>query len=173
MTTHASHDSETLAKGQQVITVCALLHKNDSGIHKVFLPRRASTKKFLPDVFELPGGHVDFGEELEAGLQREIREEFGMETKIGSPFAAFTYVNDVKGSHSVEIVYFATFIGDESQITLNPADHSEYMWLSAEELPQAYTETKGADDIEFECLKNGLALLDGAQPNYATKMKQY
>jgi ADP-ribose pyrophosphatase YjhB (NUDIX family) len=69
-----SHDSETLAVGQQVITACAFIHQQFDGVEKVFLPRRALTKKFLPGVFELPGGHIDFGEDIVVGLKREIME---------------------------------------------------------------------------------------------------
>lgn len=43
------------------------------------MPKRADTKKFLPSVYELPGVHIDFGEEPVSGLKREIYEEFGME----------------------------------------------------------------------------------------------
>lgn len=161
-----SHDSEVLADGQQVITACALIHKTENGVPRVFMPRRAKTKKFLPDVFELPGGHIDFGEGLVDGLAREINEEFGMKVKIGSPFAAFTYVNDVKKSHSAEVIYFATFVDSEDDITLDPSDHSEYIWVSLDEISKAYTEAKGADDEEFVYLRIGLELLNGGLLNY-------
>ncbi|MDP3883136.1 MAG: hypothetical protein Q8Q48_03725 [Candidatus Staskawiczbacteria bacterium] len=53
-----SHDSEKPAQGQQVITACAFIHHNFDGVEKLFMPRRADTKKFLPGVYELPGGHI-------------------------------------------------------------------------------------------------------------------
>ncbi len=91
-----SHDSETPAHGQQVITVCAFIHHDFDGTRKVFLPKRAETKKFLPGVYELPGGHIDYGEDIIAGLKREIMEEMGIKIRVGDPFAAFTYLNEIK-----------------------------------------------------------------------------
>ena len=117
------NDSEVPAVGKQVIVACAFIHHNFDGVEKIFMPRRAATKKFMPSVFELPGGHVDFGEDIVAGLKREIREEFGKTITVGDPFAVFTYHNSVKGSHSIEVVYFAQF--DEiSNIQLNPKDQA-------------------------------------------------
>lgn len=164
--TKVSHDSETLADGQQVITAVAFIHHNFDGVEKVFLPKRAGTKKFLPDVFEMPGGHIDYGEDLTVGLAREIDEEFGMRATIGDPFAAFTYVNDVKRSHSVEIVYFAQFVDPIDLIKLDPGDHSEYVWVSADELPQVYNEQKGEDDVEFQIIRRGFEILNGSQPRF-------
>src|SRR5476651_1743539 len=112
-----SHDSETPAQGQQVITACAFIHHNFKGVEKVFLPKRATTKKFLPNVYELPGGHIDFGENPVDGLKREIDEEFSMKVMIGDPFYVFTYTNNIKGSHSIEVVYFAKFIDEFGKIT--------------------------------------------------------
>src|SRR3989338_2555813 len=123
----ASHDSEKPAKGQQVITACAFIHRNFDGVEKLFVPKRADTKKFLPGVFELPGGHVDFGENPVDGLKREILEELGMRANIGDPFYVFTYTNDVKGSHSIEVIYFAVFEDAIEQINLNSADHSQFL----------------------------------------------
>lgn len=133
MNNKVSHDSETPAHGQQVITACAFMHQDFDGVIKVFLPKRAATKKFLPNVYELPGGHIDFGEDLEAGLKREIREELNKEVVLGDPFAAFTYVNDIKGSHSIEIIYFAQFVGGIDDIQINAEDHSTYEWVSEQE----------------------------------------
>lgn len=157
---NVSHDSETPAKGQQVITAVAFVHALIDGEQKVFMPKRAVTKKFLPDVFELPGGHIDYGEELEAGLAREIKEEFGMNVSIGDVFGAFTYVNEVKGSHSVELIYLASFSDPIDQITLDPEDHSEYRWVAESELDSIYSEQKGEDDIEYKFVKKGFDLLN-------------
>lgn len=104
-----SHDSETPAHGKQVITACAFIHAKIGGVDKVFLPKRADTKKFIPGVYELPGGHIDFGEDIREGLKREILEEFNMTVTLGDVFETFTYRNKVKGGHSIEVIFFATF----------------------------------------------------------------
>lgn len=156
-----THDSETAAHGQQVITACAFIHHQFDGIEKVFLPKRADTKKFLPGVHELPGGHIDFGEDIVAGLTREIMEEFGVTVTIGDPFDAFTYTNEVKGSHSIEVIYFARLVDDPSAITPHPEDHSEAKWFAESELDSVYAGPKQSDDREFIAVRRGFAILRG------------
>jgi len=158
-----SHDSETPAQGQQVITACAFIHKTVDGSETVFLPKRADTKKFLPGKYELPGGHIDYGEDIAAGLKREIKEELGIEVRLGDPFAVFTYTNEVKGSHSIETVYFAQVVGDTDAITINPEDHSSYGWFSEDE---AVNLNGNQADEEVAVLKKGFALLRGESPEF-------
>ncbi|HUP26706.1 MAG TPA: NUDIX hydrolase [Candidatus Limnocylindrales bacterium] len=164
------HDSETPAQGQQVISVCAFIHHDFGGVTKVFLPKRADTKKFLPGFYELPGGHVDYGEDIVAGLKREVMEEFGMGINIGDPFAAFTYLNTVKGSHSIEVIYFATFADPLDHISLQPEDHSEYKWLAKDEVIQyrgkmtpegQAVHENGEQDAEYQTILKGFTLLEG------------
>jgi 8-oxo-dGTP diphosphatase len=157
-----SHDSETPARGQQVITACALIHHTFDGVIRVFLPKRADTKKFLPGVFELPGGHIEWGEDIVEGLKREIMEEHGMHVRVGDPFAAFTYANEVKGSHSVEVVYFAVFEDPLGQIQLNPEDHSEFKWVAQDEIDGIGP----ISDAELQNVRKGLALLNGQRPSF-------
>jgi len=88
----ATSNSENLVDGQQVITACAFIYRINKGTPELFIPKRAMTKKFLPGIFELPGGHIEFGEILEDGLRREIREEFNQEITVLDPFYAFTYI---------------------------------------------------------------------------------
>jgi 8-oxo-dGTP diphosphatase len=165
--TAISHDSETPAHGRQVITACALIHHDFDGVTKVFLPKRADTKKFLPGVYEIPGGHIDFGENIVSGLKREIREELEVEVKIGDPFAVFGYTNPVKGSHSVEIIYFATLLGSPDDIKLHPEDHSTYKWVAKDELQQLVNAQKAADDPEYQALQKAFVLLEGASLDFA------
>lgn len=161
MSENISHDSETPAQEQQVITACAFIHHNFDGIEKVFLPKRADTKKFLPGVYELPGGHIDYGEDIIKGLKREIMEEFGMKATIGDPFATFTYLNKIKGSHSIEVIYFAKFDDSLENIVIHPEDHSRFEWIAENELGKAYTEYKRGDDPEMQAVKKGFSLLKG------------
>ena len=156
-----SHDSETPARGQQVITACAFIHHNFDGIEKVFLPKRADTKKFLPGVYELPGGHIDYGEDIVHGLMREIKEEFEIAVKVGDPFAAFTYLNEVKGSHSIEVIYFCEFSGPIENIVIHPEDHSRFDWIAENEMQKIFTENKRGDDPEMQAIRKGFALLKG------------
>jgi 8-oxo-dGTP diphosphatase len=142
-----SHDSETAAHGQQVITACAVIHHDFGGVQKVFMPKRAAAKKFLPNIFEIPGGHIDYGEDIVAGLKREIFEEFGMTISVGDPFASFTYTNPIKGSHSIEVIYFAEFTDPLKNIQLHPDDHSEYQWIAETEIDQIVDNNKGVDDV--------------------------
>lgn len=160
----ASHDSETPARNQQVITAVAFIHHDFVGTKKVFLAKRAKTKKFLADIFEMPGGHIDYGEDIVEGLKREIMEEFGKSISVGDPFAVFTYTNEVKGSHSIEVAYFAQFIGSIDDIRLNSEDHSEYGWYAGDQLDSIKQNRQQNDDPEVKILRKGFALLRGERP---------
>ena len=159
--THIPNDNETPLEGQQIITACAFIHQKIDGVDKVFLAKRADTKKFLPGVYELPGGHIEFGEDVIGGLKREIDEELAMEVNIGDPFSVFTYTDVENCSQTIEVVYSAQFMSNPGSIRINPEDHSEYGWFAEDELINAATPNKGLEDDEFLAIKRGFALLSG------------
>lgn len=167
-------DSATPAYGKQVHSVCAFIHHDFDGVVKVFLPKRADSKKFLPGIYELPGGHIDLYEDLQVGLKREIKEEFGRDVTLGDPFAAFTYENQIKGSHTIEVIFFAQFTGSVDNIKLNPDDHSGYDWFSeadvvahrTEIVPTEHVSYEHSDDPEYLAILQGFKLLNGEQPNF-------
>lgn len=169
MESKVTHDSEVPAHGKQVVTACALIHHVFDGVTKVFMLKRAETKKFLPGVYEIPGGHIDFGEELVPGLKREVLEELNMNISVGDAFTAFDYHNPIKGSHSFQITYFAQFTDPIENITLHPEDHSEFSWFSYDELDAQADSLKpeGLNDIELICIKKGLKLLVGEQLSFS------
>lgn len=115
---------------QQKITACAFLHKEG----KLLTAKRAMTKSFLPGVYELVGGHVEFGETLEECLIREFREELHIDIVVGNIFYAFTYLENGNTNHVVEVEFFAKMQDEIQPIILNPEDHSEYHWITQEEI---------------------------------------
>jgi 8-oxo-dGTP diphosphatase len=54
--------------------VAALLRDSD----RVLLCHRSAGRRWYPDVWDLPGGHVEDGETANAALVRELREELGI-----------------------------------------------------------------------------------------------
>lgn len=115
---------------QQKITACAFLHKDG----KLLTAKRAMTKFFLPGVYELVGGHVEFGETLEECLVREFREELHIDIVVGNIFYAFTYLEDNGVKHVLEVEFFAKMQDEGQPIVLNPEDHLEYHWITKEEI---------------------------------------
>jgi 8-oxo-dGTP diphosphatase len=160
--TKTIHDSETPAIGRQVIVACVFIHHNFNGVEKVFLAQRALSKKFFPGVYELPGGHIDFGEDILDGLKREVHEELGKDIVVGDPFSVFTYINEVKGAHSIEVCYFAQFVGGLDDVQLEPADHMGWGWF-AENDEHVFSVNREPGDKELDVMRRGFALLKGSK----------
>lgn len=110
----------------QIITTGVFIHKDG----QVLLVKRADTETFASKHWELPGGHVDFGETIEEALTREALEETGLDVVVKQVFHAFTYVLPETNKHYVEIIMMAQLKNENQKIQLHPAEHSEYKWIS-------------------------------------------
>ena len=135
----------------QSITACAVIVKGQ----KAFIAKRAATKKFLPNKFEIPGGHVEFGEAPEEALKRELIEEMGLKIEVLMPFHAFAYLTDNGNDHCIEIDYLAKIKPEDQRITLRPEEHSEFRWISEAEIPD-YLQN---NDPEAAAIRKGLELM--------------
>lgn len=133
------------------IVVCALIEHGG----KLFVAKRANTKTSWPGRYEIIGGHLDPGESLEDGLRREIMEEVGAGIEIGQIVDAFTYQSQDEGVFKVEICYLCHF-PEGVEPTLNPEDHSEFRWITEEELPLIKK-----DDEETEAIRKAFKILKG------------
>jgi 8-oxo-dGTP diphosphatase len=80
----------------------------------------------LAGLWELPGGKVAAGESDAAALTRELREELGVDVKVGPRIGS-----DVALSETMTLrAYRVTQIGG----ALHPNDHRALRWVSADEL---------------------------------------
>lgn len=57
----------------------------------VLLVRKSADDPSQAGKWEVPGGRMEFGEEVDAHLQREVREEVGLSITPGEPFAIWQW----------------------------------------------------------------------------------
>ena len=98
---------------------------------KKYLTIRRSVKKYpnVPDHWECAGGRINPGTILLENLKREVSEETGLEI-TGEPklLAAQDIIRPHK--HIVRLTYFG-FADGEVKLS---DEHTEYKWLSLEEI---------------------------------------
>jgi len=100
---------------------------------RIFLQRRALDARWLPGLWELPGGKVEPGESAAEAVLREVREELGVQARLGAALPAVTWDY---GTHAVCLRPFLLEAEGTPQVSL------AWGWFTQEEalrlpLPEA------------------------------------
>ncbi len=82
-----------MKKSQSIIVKILIFSKNES---KIFM------LKSKDGYWDLPGGHLEFGETPEEGLLREIKEEIGIDAEIDHLSSIFTIILDLSNREQPE-----------------------------------------------------------------------
>ena len=88
----------------------------------------------------MPGGLLEFSEEMELGLKREVKEETNLEITVIESFAVdgtFRYDNfifDDGRKLNVRFIEIGFICMAESAEVILGEEHSEYRWVTKEEL---------------------------------------
>jgi 8-oxo-dGTP pyrophosphatase MutT (NUDIX family) len=91
----------------------------------------------------LPGGRLNENEEWDESLLRELYVELNLACLNPKPFR----VNILKDAHRVEYcIYFTVDSPDASDIRLND-EHSDFKWISLEELKKFDVEDEKIRDV--------------------------
>lgn len=88
------------------------------------------------DIWDLPGGKIEYGEEPEQALIREVKEEVDIDVKVGKSVGAWWFYSQNSKHQVVCLTYLCSPVGTTAvDLTKNPADeHFEsYRWLTKEE----------------------------------------
>jgi 8-oxo-dGTP diphosphatase len=95
--------------------------------NQVLIARRGPAEK-LAGYWEFPGGKVECGESLSDSLQRELREELGVESEIGEIVAESEYHYD-HGSFLL-IGMYAYLLSNDLTLTV----HDQAAWVPVADL---------------------------------------
>lgn len=80
-------------------------YKKDGDTLLVYMQKRSDTAKRLPGYFGFWGGGVEEGETFESGLQREIKEEMGLDLSMESVsfFNHYEFLKSIKNIFILEV----------------------------------------------------------------------
>ena len=89
--------------------------------------------KRVNEIWEFPGGKVEWGEDPEKTAERECKEESKIVPKQlkFAGITSATYKKGVDDKHSIYLVYFGKT--NENDVILSE-EHNEYRWLTPDEL---------------------------------------
>lgn len=103
---------------------------------KVLLLHRSKVRNYNPSKWELPGGKVEFGQDINNATEREVLEETGLLVKIISPltFSEAKIVEDGKyrGMLYLELVNKAKLVA--GKIVKVSGDHQGFEWVKMEDV---------------------------------------
>ncbi|MBE2240021.1 MAG: NUDIX hydrolase [Caldilineaceae bacterium] len=138
---HALEDRLFEGKLRRICPVCNFIHFPDPKVavvalieahDRVLLIRRAVNP--ARGQWALPGGYMDAGELPISALQREVREEVGLEIAVGDLLEIFPMVNGNGASLGIVLAYHARPL-DVHVEPLACDDVDEASWFGPETLP--------------------------------------
>jgi 8-oxo-dGTP diphosphatase len=109
---------KTTGEKKAVLVTAAVIEKDG----QVLIARRKEGL-IAAGLWEFPGGKLEVGEEPRRGLERELREELGVEAKAGELLCSVPFEGTLK---SFELVVFRTEL---LSYDFAPTDHDEIRWI--------------------------------------------
>jgi mutator protein MutT len=88
------------------------------------------------DLWEIPGGRMNIGEQPAEALKRELFEELGIAVTIESILSISVMFHGLENSTMLLIAYEVSLTNEEEEFIVDPIEVTEMKWISAEELTQ-------------------------------------
>jgi len=96
---------------------------------KVLIVQRSTDDEFGGGTWECVGGKIEFGEDLESALIREIKEEVSLDVTVNKILYATTF----KTNPSRQVVILTYFCECKNKNVFLSNEHSDYQWVTKEQ----------------------------------------
>lgn len=90
---------------------------------------KSDTEEISPNEIDIPGGRLKFGETLEEGLKREIKEELNINIKVKKLSRGWSMIKD--DLHLVGLTFLADYVSGKIKLS---GEHTSFKWVSKEEI---------------------------------------
>jgi len=120
---------------------------------KAFLAKRGREARNERHKWEFPGGSVEFGEQLEDALTREVREEYDFDITVLQLLDVVNHVIPGEGQHWVSPTYLCRYVSGTPRIR-EPHKCDAIGWFRLEDIPEQ--ELTIASRKSLESLRNKL-----------------
>ena len=104
--------------------------------NKLLIVKRAKEDTQSPEIWEIPGGRLDQGEDPFIGIIREIREETGLYIKPILPMSINHFQREDKQVITM-IVSFCKSVGGRQKIS---EEHSDIKWIDLKKSKEKLTD---------------------------------
>jgi len=111
------------------IVVCGALVENGA----VLLVHRSPTRQAYPDLWDLPGGHVEAGESEPQALAREMHEELGVHI-VAKSTLRLGDLHAGSGEDTVQVGVWQIRDWVDSPTNRAPEEHDDIAWVRISEL---------------------------------------
>ena len=101
--------------------------KNEEG--NILVVRRHPKSKTNPNKWELPGGKIEKGEFFDEALIREVKEETGLDVKVGDFCEAVQ--DDYPHKRTVQLIMYSKDIMGDVEIS---DEHDDWKWADTDEI---------------------------------------
>ena len=116
--------SRAKRNGKQFLIAEAII-RNPLG--KILLMKRSPRNRYFINLFELPGGCMEFGEDPEQAIKREIKEECGLSVSKCKLLRVDSYFDERNNLREQGIV-FVYKCKAKGKVSLS-RDHLEFIWV--------------------------------------------
>ncbi|AYF30967.1 NUDIX domain-containing protein [Micromonospora sp. BL1] len=101
---------------------------------RIFIQRRSPDRRLFPNCWDIVGGHLEPGEEIDDALRREVTEETGWAVShVLGLVGEYRYTAD-DGLTRVETDFLIRVDGDLSRPRLEAGKHTEFRWLAERDI---------------------------------------
>lgn len=109
------------------IATKAIIKKDE----KILVIFKSDTEEISPNEIDIPGGRLKFGEELEEGLKREVKEELDITIKVIKLSRVWSLIKD--DLHLVGLTFLAEYIDGDIKLS---GEHTNFKWTDKKSITE-------------------------------------